>query len=68
MFIYLAGENDEYLSEDLNEVNEELDRVADEVVVSATLLLNDHLGVPNDEAAEEKKASPKINLLIKRRI
>ncbi len=67
-FFYLAGENDENLPEDLNEVNEELDGVADEVAVSATFLLNDHLGVPNDEATEEKKSSPKINLLIKANI
>lgn len=67
-FFYLAGENDEDLPEDLNEVNEELDGVADEVAVSATFLLNDHLGVPNDEATEEKKSSPKINLLIKANI
>ncbi len=49
----------------MNEVNEELDRVGDEVTISATLLLDDHLGVPNNETAEEKEASPKINLLIK---
>ena len=65
LLFYLAGQNDKNLSEDLNEVDEELDGVADEVVVSATLLLNDHLGVPNDESTEEKKTSPKINLLKK---
>ena len=65
LLFYLAGENDKNLSEDLNEVNEELDGVADEVAISATLLLNDHQGVPNDESTEKKKTSPKINLLNK---
>ena len=62
MFVYLAGEDDDDLPEDLDEVDEELDGVADVVAVAAPLLLDDHLGVPDDEAAEQQEAAPEIDL------
>ena len=36
--------------------------MADVVAVAAPLLLDDHLGVPDDEAAEQQEAAPEIDL------
>ena len=60
--LLLLHQNDDDLPEDLDEVDEQLHRVRNEVAVAASLLLDDHLRVPDDEAAEQKKACPQVDL------
>ena len=36
--------------------------MGDVVAVAASLLLDDHLGVPHDEAAEEEETAPQVSL------
>ena len=36
--------------------------MSDEVLVTTAALLNDHLGVPQDEATEHKETSPQVGL------
>ena len=63
---HLLHEDDEYLPEDLDEVDEEGEGVGDEVLVAPATLLDDHLGVPHDEGAEEEEAGPQVNLVRRR--
>ena len=51
---YLLHEKNNNSPENLHEVNEEVQGMLDEVFVSPLALLNDHLGVPNNKATEEK--------------
>lgn len=48
----------------MDEVDEEVDGVGDVVTVAAALLLDDHLGVPHDEATEQEQSSPQVSLKI----
>ncbi len=59
---HLLHEDDEDLPEDLDEVDEEVEGMGDEVPVPAAPLLDDHLGVPDDEPAEEEETAPQIDL------
>ena len=63
---HLLHEEDEDLPEDLGEVDEELEGVGDEVLVSAASLLNDHLGVVHDESTEEEEAGPQVSLELRK--
>ena len=61
---YLLHEENQNLSENLHEVDEKVERVSDKVPVSSATLQNDHLCIPDDEAAEKKEASPQVHLKI----
>ena len=51
---YLLHEKNNNSPENLHEVNEKVQGMFDEVSVSPLAFLNNHLGVPNDKATEEK--------------
>lgn len=55
-------EKNDNFSEDLHEVNEEVEGVGDEVLVPAATLLDDHLGVVDDKAAEDGESDPESSL------
>ena len=59
---YLLHEQDQNFSEDLNKVNEEVQRVGNEVLVSIASLPDDDLGVEHDEATEDTKTNPDVSL------
>lgn len=54
----VVGEQDEDVSEELGKVDEELNCVPDVVIVSASSLLDDHLGVVEDEGERKGESSP----------
>jgi len=58
----LLHEKDQNLSEDLHEVNEKVQRVSDEILVSAPSFLDYHLSVPHDESTENQKSTPQVHL------
>ena len=60
---YLLHEEDEDLPEDLDEVDEEVEGVGDEVLVSVPGLPDDHLGVEHDEAAEDGQPDVEVGLM-----
>ena len=55
-------EDDEDLPEDGHEVDKEVEAVADKVRVAHATLGDDHLRVPDDEAAKDGKADPQLSL------
>ena len=59
---YLLHEEDEDLPEDLDEVDEEVEGVGDEVLVSVPGLPDDHLGVEHDEATEDGQPDVEVGL------
>ena len=60
--VYLLHEEDDDFSEDLHEVNEEVQRVADEILISHSPLVHNNLSVPHNEAAEKEQTSPQVDL------
>ena len=62
MVTYLLHEEDEDLPEELDEVDEEVEGVADGVLVAPPPLLDDGLGVVHHEAAEDQQAAPQVQL------
>ena len=59
---HLLHEEDEDLPEELDEVDEEVEGVADGVLVAPPPLLDDGLGVVHHEAAEDQQAAPQVQL------
>ena len=59
---HLLHEEDEDLPEELDEVDEEVEGVADGVLVAPPPLLDDGLGVVHHEAAEDQQAAPEVQL------
>ena len=55
-------EENQYLPEELDEVDEEVERVPDGVLVAPAALLDDGLGVVDHEAAEDEEAAPQVQL------
>ena len=62
MFPYLLHKQNKNFSEDLDKVNEKVERVGNEVLVSHPCLPDDQLGVKHDEAAEDCQANPDVSL------
>ena len=60
---YLLHEKDENLSENLDEVNEEIQGVGNEVSVSIPGLPDNQLGVEHDEATENRQTDPDVSLI-----
>ena len=58
----LLPKQNENFSEDLNKVDEKVEGVGDEVLVSHLGLPDNQLGVEHDEAAEHCKAKPDVGL------
>jgi len=58
----LLHEENQNFSEDLNKVNEEVQRVSNEVLVSIASFSDDNLGVKHDEATEDAKSNPDVSL------
>ena len=59
---YLLHEEDEDFPEDLDKVNEEIQGVGDEVLVTIASLPDDHLGVEHDEPTEDCQANVEMGL------
>ena len=59
---HLLHEEDQNFPEDLDKVDEEVEGVGDEVLVSVPSLPDDHLGVEHDEAAEDGQADVQVSL------
>jgi len=60
--VFLLHEEDHDLSEDLNEINEEIERVGDEVGISTASLEDDDLSVKHDKAAEDGETKVDVDL------
>jgi len=60
--VLLLHEKDENLSENLDEVNEEIQGVGNEVLVSVPGLPDDQLCVEHDEATEDSQTDPNVCL------
>jgi len=60
--LLLLHEEDENLPEHLDEVNEKVERVSDEVLVSVPGLPDDQLSVEHDEPAEHRQSDPDVSL------
>ena len=59
---HLLHEEDEDLPEDLDEVDEQVEGVGDEVLVTVPRLPDDHLGVEHDETAEDGQTNVEVCL------
>ena len=62
MFLYLLHKQNKNFSEDLDKVDEKVEGVGDEVLVSHPGLPDDQLGVEHDKAAEHSQAKPDVSL------
>jgi len=62
LLCFLVGEDDEQALEDGDEVDEQLGRVHDVVLVSASRLLDDGLGVEHNEAAHHGQSDVHVGL------
>ena len=62
MLYYLLHKKNQNFSEDLNKVNEKVEGVGNEVLVSVASLSDDHLGVEHDEATEDCQSNPEVSL------
>ena len=60
--VFFLHEQDDDSPENLHEVNEEVQRVFNEVSVSPFAFLNDHLGIPHYKATEKEQSTPKVDL------
>lgn len=65
--IYLLREQNNQSSEDADEVNEEVQRVRDKVLVAHATLLDNQLGVIQDKTAHEREADVEMHLIDKLR-
>ena len=54
VYIYLLHKQNENFSENLHEVNEEVQWVSDEVSISSSFLFNDHLSIPHNKPTEDQ--------------
>ena len=61
---YLLHEKNQNFSEDLNKVNEKVQRMCNEVLVSVAGFSDDHLGVKHDEATEDSQSNPEVSLIV----
>ena len=59
---YLLHKQNKNFSEDLDKVDEKVEGMGDEVLVSHPGLPDDQLGVEHDEAAEHSQAKPDVSL------
>jgi len=62
LFVFLFGEDDHELAEDVDKVEEQVDRVPDVVVVSAASLLHDELGVVQHKGAEDEETKVQVDV------
>ena len=62
MFLYLLHKQNKNFSEDLDKVDEKVEGMGDEVLVSHPGLPDDQLGVEHDEAAEHSQSDPNVSL------
>ena len=62
MFLYLLHKQNKNFSEDLDKVDEKVEGVGDEVLVSHPGLPDDQLSVEHDEAAEHSQSDPNVSL------
>ena len=46
----------------MHEIDEQIQRVGNEVFITTATFFNDHLGVPHNESTEKQNASPKVDL------
>merc|ERR550519_428764 len=60
--VFLLHEENHDLSEDLDEINEEIEGVGDEVGISTASLEDDDLSVKHDKAAEDGETKVDVNL------
>ena len=61
---YLLHKKNQNFSEDLNKVNEEVQRVGNEILVSIASFPDDHLGVEHDKSTEDCQSNPEMSLII----
>ena len=61
-FSYLLHEKDQNLPEDLDKVDEKIQGVGNEVLVSILGLPDDQLGVEHDETTEDSQPDPDVSL------
>ena len=61
---YLLHKQNKNFSEDLDKVDEKVEGMGDEVLVSHPGLPDDQLGVEHDEAAEHSQANPDVSLIL----
>lgn len=54
-------ENDDF-AENLHEVNEKVQGMGNEILVSTSAPFDDHLCVPHDESTEQQETSPQVHL------
>lgn len=60
--LLLLGQNDEDANEDVQRIDEQVDRVPDEVIVAMATLLDDELRVEQHEAAEEQQSAVQLRV------
>ena len=61
-FSHLLHEKDQNLPEDLDKVDEKIQGVGNEVLVSILGLPDDQLGVEHDETTEDSQPDPDVSL------
>ena len=62
--IYLGGQDDQEATEDVDKVQEEVNRVPNVVVVASVEALHDQLGVKQDEPTEQEQAKVQMKLCV----
>ena len=65
---YLLGQKDQQIAENIDEINEKINRVPDVIFVSKTALSDDQLSVIKNKSAHNGKSNIEVHLELKHRI
>jgi len=61
--LFFLGQDYDKISEDLNEVQEQQDRMHDIIIISSSLFLNDQRCVIDNETADDKECQIQMDLV-----
>ena len=62
--MYLGGQDDQQATEDVDKVEEKIERLPDKVIVATIEFLHDELRVKQNESTEEEKTKVEFNLCV----
>jgi len=61
LVVLLVGQDDEQTAEYSDEINEQVERVTNEIVIAHSALLNDHLSVVKYKATHHQQSEVDVN-------